>query len=150
MKRLFFIFIQVLFLSYIFCTGGGHPDDKGLYEKECFPPELEVENTTEYVIEKLFIHDAPNYGASESILTNEMDPDVIETNKISVPISHGDLKYFTFVRRVTTTSEQRIAVTTRDPVSFSDCHKYFLKIIEEDFLAQIEDNYVIEDASDDW
>lgn len=119
------VIIYLLFLPVLFC-GGPAEEQAG----ECMGiPAFTVRNSSEYTLNRLYMHDTPDYTGSTVIAT-----DMAAGTELSVDISTASQKYFTFIRNVTTTSAEEIAVTTAYPLSFEPCVSYTLHILEEDFF----------------
>ncbi len=134
MKIFSILIVPMVILSSLFCG----PDEGG---GPCLPPELIVKNASGYKINKLYIHDTPGYSGGDLLAA-----DMLQNAEISVPVSDGMVKYFTFIRNRTSSSSVEIAVTTSEPVVFSQCYKYTLNLLPLDFFLQDFGNY--EDTDD--
>jgi hypothetical protein len=109
----------------------------------CLPPELIVKNTSVYTINELYMHDSFEYSSGELVASN-----VPSDGDITVAVSDGLVKYFTFIRNITSTSSVEIAVTTAEPIAFNECYKYTLNLLPEDFFLQESDNYEAPESTD--
>ena len=151
MKNLKLLSMISLILSIVACIS----DDDQDYIKGpltdtsatiiCLPPELTIINSSEYIVKRIYVHDTANYMDTEE----EPDSELSTNEEIDIPVSDGDLEYFTFIRNITSTSSMEIAVTTSSPIYFRECYKYRLHIFEEDFMLKKEDNYTTVDTNNE-
>ena len=127
MKIFYALFISIVIFSSLFCNY--KPENI----EECLPLELTVKNTSYYIIKELYVHDLFDYTSGGSDL---IASDMAMDSEVPVAVSDGEVKYFTFIRNITSTSVSEIAVTTKTPITFSNCHNYILNLLAEDFFLQ--------------
>lgn len=137
MKVIRILFLQTLVLSLFFCGG---PDEGA--EKACLPPELIVKNVSQYDMIGVYMHDSLDYSGGELVASN-----MAKDAEAVVEVADNQVKYFTFIRCFSAVNDKEIAVTTGSPVSFHECYKYTLNLLEEDFFLETSDN-VESSASD--
>lgn len=124
--------VQLFLFSFLFCGPG---EEVG--EGNCLPPELIITNNSGYTAGTIYMHDSINDYFSGQVLAE----DVPAGQMIAVDVSDGLVKYFTFIRTVTSTIDTEIAVTTASPVTFNNCYKYILYLLAEDFFLEDSENY---------
>lgn len=127
-KIIFFLIIPILFSC---ATEEGTVTDAAGAALCTTPPDLIIKNSSLYTVNRLYMHDTPQYDNSEAIST-----DLASGQEINVTVQNEDTKYFTFVRFVTTTSSVEILVTTETPITLRGCKNYKLYLLEEDFLLE--------------
>ena len=128
------LILQMAVLSFFFCA----PAEDEEAERICLPPELKIKNISDYVAKEVYMHDEFSYTGGEVVATG-----LASDSEVDVPVEEGDLKYFTYIRNLTTGSSMEIAITTAAPVEFNACYKYTLNLLSEDFFLDDFDNYTL-------
>ena len=136
MKIFRYLFVQIIVFAMLFC---GQQAEFALDESRCpDKPELIVKNISGYTADEVYMHDqVGNYLSGQLLIT-----DMPDGGLISVDVTDGLVKYFTFIRNITSTSTTEIAVTTAEPVTFSRCYKYTLNLLPEDYFLEDDINYL--------
>jgi hypothetical protein len=121
----------ILLATMIITAGLGCADSES--EPPCNPPTLKIVNSTSYIMEAVYLHDSPVFDkASSTAFVNPFNPGA----EINVPISDGYTTYCTFIRKITSTADTDIAVTTSRPVECYACFTYTLHLLDEDFYLE--------------
>ncbi len=136
MKSFIYLIIPMLLSPILFCAGEDADVAPASSAIICNPPELILKNISGYIANEVYRHEAFDYHGGEVIVT-----DMADNTEIQVDVSHDERKYFTFLRQVTSTSSETIAVTTSVPIVFSECFKYTLNMLELDFFIEDFDNF---------
>lgn len=137
MKQIIFIISLFITFTFFSCDAGDDSADAGVVS-DCLPPQLTIINDTEYNLHEIYILNKFDYR-NETIAYTDLAPgEQIDQEEIdpSVTISDGNVRYITFIRDFSSTITEEIGVTTETPITFIECYKYELHIMNEDFFLE--------------